>query len=134
MLCSSCKFIFSMVYSIMLFISNIYKSIIRWPSITIDFCIFNLNFSSNDRYKSSCFYIRNYLCIYFSISFEKSEYYCFHSCSSSSFSSYSCGSKITFINFNRTCPNFCFFCFTESCNTFSDISIPILCSFWIKSC
>jgi hypothetical protein len=119
MLVSSGKFIGPMVHSIMLLISNIYESIISRPTITIDLCIFNLHFSSNDRYESFSFYIRNYFCIYFSVSFEESEYYCLHSSSSSSLSSYSSRSEVGLINFNRSCPDFCFFCFTESRNSLS---------------
>ena len=131
MLISSCKLIRSMMNSVMLLISNIYESVICWPSITIDLCIFNLHLSSDDRYECFSLHIRNYFCVYFSVSFEESKYYCFHSCTSSSFSSDPCGSKVAFINFNRSCPNFCFFCFTETCNSFSYISIPILCRFRI---
>ena len=81
MLVSSCKLIFSMMYSIAFLVYNTYQSIIRWLSITINFSIFNLHFSSDDRYESSRFYIRNYLCIYLPISFQEPKYNSFHSSS-----------------------------------------------------
>jgi len=126
MLISSSKFIDSMMYSVMFLVPNVYESIIRWPSITVDLCIFNFHFSSDNWYKSFSFYIRNYLGIYFSISFKKTKYYCFHSCSSSSLSSHSCRSEVTFIYLNSSRPYFTFFLFLILEYTLTNIEIPII--------
>lgn len=131
MLVSSGKLIGSMVYSIVLLVSKIHESIIRWPTITIYLCIFNLCLSCDDRNKGLCLYIRHYLGIYFSISFEESEYYCLHSSSSSSLSSDSGRSEITLIYLHCPRPYFCFLGFLILEYTLTDIEIPIIYSFWI---
>lgn len=131
MLVSSCEFIRSMMDSIVLLITEIHESIIGWPAITIDLCIFYFCFSCNYWNKGLCFYIRHNLGIYFSISFEKSKYYCFHSSSSSSLSSYSGRSEITLIYFHGTRPYFCFLCLLVFEDTLTNIEIPVIYCFWI---
>lgn len=131
MLVSSGKFISAMMYPIVFLISEIHESIIGWPTITIDLCIFNLCFSGDDWNKSFCFYIRHYLGIHFSISFQKSKYYCLHSRSSSSLSSDSGRSEITLIYLHSTRPYFCFLCFLILEDTSTDIEIPVIYCFWI---
>jgi hypothetical protein len=130
-LASSSKLIVPMMHSIVFLISNIYQSIITSPSISIDLCFCWYYFSSNNRNESLCFYIRNYLCIYLTVSFEKSKYYCFHSGSSSSLSSHSCWSEVALICFNGSRPYFCFFLFLILKYTLTNIQIPIIYCFWI---
>ena len=131
MLVSSGEFIRSMMYPIVLFISKIHESVICWPTIAIDLCIFYFCLSSNDWNESLCLYIRHYLGIYFPISFEESKYDCLHSCSSSSLSSHSGRSEITLIDLHSSTPDFCLLGFLIFEYTLTDIEIPIIYCFWI---
>ena len=93
------KFISTMMYPIMLLVTQIHQAIITSPLIRMD-NTFRRD-SASYYCLQSCFgAIRHYLSIYFSLSLKNTENRCFTSSSTAAFTSNSFSSEVRFINFD----------------------------------